>query len=111
MKYVEVIANNGLSGTVSAIAEKFKVPDFRLGTVGEDGMQPMRLVVTDESLQGVLDALQTLLGSATNIRVLVLPVEVSLPKPKAAEIKQKDSATATRGALYESVNIKRAPRW
>ena len=42
MKYVEVIANNGLSGTASAIADRHEVKDFRLGAVGKDGMQPIK---------------------------------------------------------------------
>ncbi|MBU6470484.1 MAG: TIGR00341 family protein [Gammaproteobacteria bacterium] len=104
MKYVEVVANSGVSSTVSAIAEKFEAQDFRLGAVAKDGTQPMRLVVNDDALQGVLDALQNLLSTSTDTRVLVLPVEVSLPKPKGAEEqKKKDSATASREALYESV--------
>lgn len=104
MKYVEVVAHSGVSSTVSAIAEKFEAQDFRLGAVAKDGTQAMRLVVNDEALQGVLDALQNLLSTSKDTRVLVLPVEVSLPKPKGAEEqKKKDSATATREALYESV--------
>jgi hypothetical protein len=38
MKYVEVVADEGSSRTVSAIAEKFEASDFRLGPVGADGM-------------------------------------------------------------------------
>jgi uncharacterized hydrophobic protein (TIGR00341 family) len=106
MKYVEVIANQGMASTVSDIAEKFKAQDFRPGAVAKDGMQRLRLVVSDEVLQGVLDALQNLLGSGTVGRVLVLPVEISLPKPQLSETGEKpiDSATATREALYESVS-------
>ena len=50
MKYVEVVANAGSSGTISAIAEKAKAQDFRLGVVGEDGMQQMRLLVDRKSV-------------------------------------------------------------
>ena len=42
MKYVEVVADEGHVATVSAIAEQLEVPDFRLGTLDEDGMQQMR---------------------------------------------------------------------
>ncbi len=63
MKYVEVVANAGSSGTISAIAEKAKAQDFRLGVVGEDGMQQMRLLVADDKIQWVLDALQNILGT------------------------------------------------
>ncbi|MDE2091022.1 MAG: TIGR00341 family protein [Gammaproteobacteria bacterium] len=109
MKYVEVVAKAGISSTIAAIAEKFMLQDLRPGPVAEDGRQHMRLVVADDALQEVLDALQNVLGADSTARVLVLPIEVSLPKPKPkSEPEQekerpKDSATATREALYESV--------
>jgi len=99
MKYVEVVANAGSSDTVFAIAEKVKARDFRLGAVGEDGMQQMRLLVADDKLQLLLDALQNVLGAQPTARILVLAVEASLPKPDEEKRKQEDSATAVREAL------------
>ncbi len=103
MKYVEVVANAGSSDTISAIAEKAKVQDFRLGVVGEDGMQQMRLLVADDKIQWVLDALQNILGAQPSARILVLAVEASLPRPEEKEGKQEDSTTQAREALYEEV--------
>jgi len=101
MKYVEVVANAGSSDTVFAIAEKVKARDFRLGAVGEDGMQQMRLLVADDKLQLLLDALQNVLGAQPTARILVLAVEASLPKQDEEKRKQEDSATAAREALYD----------
>lgn len=103
MKYVEVVADAGSAATVVAIGGKFKAPDIRLGTVGEDGMQSMRLVVPDDRLQGVLDALQNVLGAQPTARILVLDIEVSLPKPEddRTDRAEAESLTATREALYE----------
>jgi uncharacterized hydrophobic protein (TIGR00341 family) len=103
MKYVEVVADAGCADTVSAIAEKHEVADYRVGTVGEDGLQPMRLLVADDKLQPVLDSLQTLLGVQTSARIVVLPVEIALPKPSEEERKEEDAATAARESLYEGV--------
>lgn len=103
MGYVEIIADAGSSGTVLAIAEKAKVQDFRLGVVGEDGMQEMRMLVSDDKLQLVLDTLQNVLGAQPTARIVVLAVEMSLPKPDEEKRKQEDSATAAREALYEGV--------
>jgi uncharacterized hydrophobic protein (TIGR00341 family) len=103
MRYVEIIADAGSSGTVLAIAEKAKVQDFRLGVVGEDGMQQMRMLVSDDKLQLVLDTLQNVLGAQPTARIVVLAVEMSLPKPDEEKRKQEDSATAAREALYEGV--------
>jgi uncharacterized hydrophobic protein (TIGR00341 family) len=108
MKYVEVVAESGSADTIMAIAEKAKAQDCRLGVVGEDNLQQMRLLVADEKLQWVLDALQHVLGAQPSARILVMAVEASLPRAeekegKRKEDKQKDSTTQVREALYEGV--------
>jgi uncharacterized hydrophobic protein (TIGR00341 family) len=103
MKYVEVIAESGSVPVVRTIAEKYKAADFRLGIVGDDGMQPMRLVVGDDKLQPVLDALQSILGAQATAQILVMPIEASLPKPEEKDRSEEDKATAAREALYEEV--------
>jgi uncharacterized hydrophobic protein (TIGR00341 family) len=103
MKYVEIIADAGSSGTVSAIAEKAKAMDFRLGIVGKDGMQQMRMLVSNDNLQLALDTLQNVLGAQPTARIVVLSVEASLPKPVDEENDNEDSATAARELLYEEV--------
>ncbi|MDH3355513.1 MAG: TIGR00341 family protein, partial [Chromatiales bacterium] len=103
MKYVEVVADSGSSSTVLAIAEKAKAQDFRVGIVGEDGQQQMRLLVGDDKIQWVLDALQNILGAQPSARILVLAVEASLPRLEEDERKQESSAISAREALYEEV--------
>jgi uncharacterized hydrophobic protein (TIGR00341 family) len=103
MKYIEVVADVGSTKMVSAVAEKNEASDFRLGPVGEDGMQLMRLLVADDKIQSVLDDLQNVLDAQPSARIMVLPVEIALPKPTEEERKEEDSATAAREALYDSV--------
>jgi uncharacterized hydrophobic protein (TIGR00341 family) len=88
---------------VSAIADKYKARDFRLGPTGPDGMQPMRLVVADHRLQATLDALQTVLGAQPTAHVLVLGVETALPKPPEQERSEEEAATVSRDSLYDTV--------
>ena len=103
MKYLEVVADSGNADTVSAIAEKHEVSDHRIDPVGEDGRQTMRILVSDDKLQSVLDSLQTFFGAQTSSRIIVLPVEISLPKPSENERKEEDAAISAREALYEGV--------
>ena len=103
MKYVEIIADANSSDTVAAIAEEAKAMDFRLGIVGKDGMQQMRMLVSDDNLQLVLDALQDMLDAHPTARIVVLSVEASLPKPTEEENENEDSATTARELLYEEV--------
>ncbi|MCW8826577.1 MAG: TIGR00341 family protein [Gammaproteobacteria bacterium] len=103
MKYIEVVADSGSSNTVRAIAEKAKAEDFRLGVVGDDGLQQMRMLVSADKLQWVLDALQNILGAQPLARIMVLAVETSLPRLEEEKLKQKNAATASREALYDGV--------
>jgi uncharacterized hydrophobic protein (TIGR00341 family) len=103
MKYVEIVADTGNMDTVLAIAESLEVSDVHPGTVREDGMQTVRLFVADDKLQSVLDGLQKILSAQESARIVVLPVEIALPKPSEEERKEEDAATAAREALYDSV--------
>ena len=103
MKYVEVVADAGHVDTVAAIAEQLEVSDFRLGHLDEDGLQAMRLLVPDNKIQDALDKLQRALETQPNERIVVLPVEISLPKLPDGKRKEEDQAIATRESLYKSV--------
>lgn len=103
MKYVEIVADVHSADTVSAIAEKLEVSDVRPGIAGEDGMRAMRLLVADDKIQSVLDSLQKVLDTQPSARIVVLPVEIALPKPSEKERKEEDAANAAREALYEGV--------
>lgn len=104
MKLIEVIAAKGSIATVSTIAEKYKARDFRLGREGEDGRLVMRMLVADEKVQSVLDALQTVLGAQPTARIIVFPVDATLPSGQSQEEKEEDKASTTREAMYASVD-------
>ncbi|HCU54602.1 MAG TPA: TIGR00341 family protein [Gammaproteobacteria bacterium] len=103
MKIIEVIADAGNADTVAGIADHYSARDFRLGYKGEDGRQAMRLLVSDEKAQSILDALQGALAAQPGTQIMLIPVEAALPRPPEAEEKAEDKAAATREALYESI--------
>lgn len=103
MKLIEVIADEGSVQTVAAIAEKYKARDFRAGLKDEDDSQPMRLVVTDDKVQEVLDALQGVLGAQSYAKLLVYPIDISLPKQTEEQQEKEAKATQARESLYKEV--------
>lgn len=113
MKYVEVVAEEESTSTITAVAEKADAQDFRLGPTGEDGLRVMRLLVSDDRLQWTLDALQSVLGAQPSARILVMDVEASLPRPEEEPKKQEESTTTAREALYEEVekNVRLDPNF
>ena len=103
MKLIEVIADEGSIKTVEAIAEKYKARDFRTGLKDKDDSQPMRLVVTDDTVQDVLDALQGVLGAQSYAKLLVYPIDISLPKQTEEQEEKEAQATQARESLYKEV--------
>lgn len=103
MKLIEVNADAGHIDTVSSIAATNQAADFRLGYKGEDGRQIMRVLIADERAQAVLDALQRSLDKDSEVRIIVIGVEVALPRPPETERTKKESATAIREAMYEEI--------
>jgi hypothetical protein len=103
MKIIEIIADAGNADTVAGIAEHYNARDFRLGYKGEDGRQAMRLLVSDEKAQAILDALQGALTTQEGTHIMLIPVEAALPRLPEAEEKAEEKAAATREALYDSI--------
>jgi len=107
MKIIEVIADQGHLDTIMGIADQHGVIDAWPGAVAEDGRCAVRMLVTPESRQTVLDALQSVLGTSETARIVVLPVEASLPrvedKNDEAEASRRKAALS-REELYNDVS-------
>lgn len=111
MKLIEVVANPGdLHTLASFIAEQHGALDYWSGHVAEDERESIRMLVADDNRQAVLDSLQDLLGDSENARIVVLPVEVVLPRPEPAPdtVEKKDnggkkSVGTTREELYHQI--------
>ena len=105
MKIIEVVADSGHADTVTGIAENAEL-SWWSGGLTEDGRQSIRLLVSDQKRQQVLDSLQTVLASATDARILVIPLEAALPRlseEAQTEEKEKPSVSATREELYHNI--------
>jgi len=105
MKIIEVIADNGHLDTIIGIAEQQGVIDHWTSAIAEDGRCAVRLLVSPESRQAVLDALQSVLSTSDNARIIVTPVEVSLPREETntEEDNAKRQTALSREELYNSI--------
>jgi len=103
MKLIEVIADDNITDTVSDIAKRNKALDFRLAQKGEEGRQAIRMLMLDEMVQPTLDALQNIVSSYPSARIIVIPVDATLPLPEQSKQAKKSTATS-REALYDMVS-------
>lgn len=101
MKYIEVIISANSAQTVQAIAEKSETEECHLGFINEDNMQHIRMLVSNEQLQWVLDALQHILGTHPTARITVLPIETTLPRQQEEIV--SDSSIQARELLFADV--------
>ena len=103
MKLIEVIVDEIVTETVADIAKKHNAVDFRLAQKNEEGRQAMRILLQDEMVQSTLDALQAVVSSYPTSRIIVFPVEATLPLPEEIKAERKTTSTS-REALYDSVS-------
>lgn len=104
MRIIEVLADCGHVDTIKSIAEQKKILDFWVHKIEEEQRCSMRLFVRDEKQQSVIDAIQAALGSSEGWRILIKPVEATLPKPPALHVEEKRFAGGrTREALYHEM--------
>jgi len=101
MKYIEIIADAGHTDTISAIAEKSETSHFWPGIINEDNLQQSRILVNDDKLQSILDTLQSVIGAQKGTRILILPVETSLPREADDKNEQASKTVSARETLYD----------
>jgi len=107
MKIIEVIADHGHLDTIMGIADQHHAIDVWPGSVAEDNRCAVRILVTPESRQVILDALQSVLSTSETARIIVLPVEASLPRVEDNEVEKesrKHKAALSREELYNDVS-------
>jgi len=110
MKIIEVITHPEHIETVKNIGDEHGVVDqWHMGLSEGDERQIMRLLVDDKHRQAVMDELQNQLERYETTRIVVLPVEVTLPPIEADDKEnkkenEKTTSSATREELYQSVS-------
>lgn len=109
MKIIEIITHQGHIDTVDSIAEQHGVLDqWHVGTLDagdEKERLVTRLLVDDGHRQAVMDALQNSIGTHESTRIVVLPVEATVPQPEAEDKAKEPSGASgiTREELYQTV--------
>lgn len=105
MRIIEVVTDHGHVDTLLGIAAQYEITDIWTGHINEDGRCSTRLLVSPDKLQAVLDALQSVIKAYENTRILVLPVEATLPRieEKIAEEEKQKSITRSREELYQQI--------
>ena len=92
MKLIEVIADSSHTDTLVRLAKQYGAEDCWLGPVNEDKRQPLRMLVGPDNRQEVLDALQARLATSESSRIIIYPIEATLPYPDKQQEQKSESA-------------------
>lgn len=105
MRVIEVITDQGHVDTLRGIAAQQEVVDVWVGHNDIDGRCSTRILVRPEKQQAVMDAVQSLLATADDTRILVLPVEAALPRLEDDDLDDEklSSITRSREELYQKI--------
>ena len=105
MKIVEVVADDSYIDSIKNIVKKNDVPDFWVVSSESEGRKVVRILVKPEQRQTILDALQGILSTSLSARVVVIPIEATLPREEEPDEKTKIISTTetTREELYNSI--------
>ncbi|MGB5832240.1 MAG: TIGR00341 family protein [Thiohalocapsa sp.] len=112
MRIVEVIAPERHAKELIGMSRFYGALDTWWVPQMNDGRQAFRMLVPDAARQRLMDALQSLLDSEPDARILVLPVDTILPRPDRESSSDPDADTdqerdrsvrATREELYTQI--------
>ena len=105
MRIIEVVADAGHTDTLSGIAEQYGAIDAWWSSAAEDGRRTLRMLVAADRSQPIVDALQSVLGSSENARILIMPVDATLPRPEEEREsgRKTSSRSTTREELYDQI--------
>ena len=111
MKIIEVITHRDYIDTVKTVGKQHGAIDQWVVSSPEDeSRQVVRLLVDDPHRQAVMDGLQSGLSMNSSARIIILPVEATLPKAdiddknKEKSKEKNNTGGATREELYHSVS-------
>lgn len=106
MRIIEIIADCGHSDTLKSIAEQYEILEYwNTPTADEEDTRCItRMLVKPEKQQKVIDAIQLVIEKAENSRMMILPVEATLPYPEVdEEDKASRAKTRSREELYSNI--------
>ncbi|HEB58043.1 MAG TPA: TIGR00341 family protein [Gammaproteobacteria bacterium] len=102
MRIIEVIADEGHIDTLRGIAEHHEILDFWVVHSEPGERSSVRLLVRPAKQQTIVDVIQKALASDEDSRIVILPVEATLPRPDE-EGEKRSAVMRTREELYQNI--------
>lgn len=102
LRLIEMVVPQRQTGVIVDLARALNVVDVWYGAVTEE-RQTIKLLVGPQNRQDVLDKLQAALSAAEDWRIVVQPVDATVPEVAQSDQQQQQVTTQTREELYHRV--------
>ena len=103
MRIIEVVTEAGHTDTLHSIAEQQAVIDVWTLSGLEGERHITRMLVPPDKQQAVIDAIQAVVGGSEHTRILVLPVEATLPRLEESKEDKQSATGRSREELYQQI--------
>lgn len=106
MRMLEIIANTGHRDAIIRLGRQHDALDIWTGHEDEEGRQAVRILIPAGRYPELLDALEARLHTSANARIVVFPVDATLPRieEKSGAEQEKSHITTSREELYRDVS-------
>lgn len=106
LRIIEISAPDKASKKIEELAEHYEAIDYWYSAKNKDGRRATRILMDVVNQQDLLDALQRYVSKEEEWRIVLLPVEATLPKPERAE-KEPDAPPKNKGRKFFQNGITR----
>ncbi len=110
MRLIEAVFPNSKRDQVEEAVKKHEPTHWRFSATEEEDNSVLRALFVEEGAQGLVDALQDICEKDDKWRIIVLPVEATVPKPEVDEEKDDKKSekngrknVALREEIYDDV--------
>ena len=104
LRLIEVFAAPGHVDTIAAIAHRFQALNFWESAATAETGKTCRILARPDKQQELIDQLQSALGSDKSWRIMILPVEATIPGLPEDEQTRRSPEQATREELYSEID-------
>lgn len=104
LRLIEIHAAPGHMDTVEAVAHRFNAVSFWREAETTKDSEACRIVARPEKQQDMIDQLQSALGGGTDWRIVILPVEATIPEVEQPEEQRRSPEQAIREELYAEID-------
>ncbi len=109
MRIIEIITDCGHVDTLQSLAAQHEMLDHWSYKLIEsekcDDRCVIRFLSRPDNQQRILDSIQSIIGGSENSRVVIIPVEATIPRPDVVddEDQKQRSTTRSREELYQKI--------